>query len=131
MQPGLVGGFVSALNKSYPSARLDGDFALEAEDHSPSLGDSGEQGYGLDLERSSRPGSLGDHFYRIVAIRSFSHSPAQTSLEPKIGSGAWSGVPSDIPRFILYLQAMEPASLQQIQAARIGQLRNATAKDRK
>lgn len=86
MQPGLAGGFVSALNKSYPSARLDGDFALDAEDHSPSLGDSGEQGYGLDWERSSRPGSLGEPFHRIVAIRSISRSPAKQEvfLSPKL-----------------------------------------------
>ena len=59
-QLGAFSEFDGNLYQSYPSARVEEDLALELEDHSPSLGDSGEQGYGLDLERSSRPGSLGE-----------------------------------------------------------------------
>ena len=62
MQPGSFSDFDGAFYKSYPSARLSGDLTLEPDDQSPSLGDSGEQGYGLELERGSRPGSLGELF---------------------------------------------------------------------
>lgn len=60
MQPGSYSEFDGAFYESYPSARTNGDLALDPEDQSPSLGDSGEQGYGLELERGSRPGSLGE-----------------------------------------------------------------------
>ena len=58
--PGSLGSADGTLFKSYPTARLSGDSAFEPEDQSPSLVDSAE-GYGVEMERNSRPGSLGGH----------------------------------------------------------------------
>lgn len=54
------------LSSSYPVARVSGDSAFEPDDQAHFSGDINEQGYGLENERNSRPGSLGkssDNFF--------------------------------------------------------------------